>query len=104
MSDKIEEKILDFQQVEVNITTNKSDEKFVLTKDLLYIPNIDTKRFMNFSTYPVITDSVELPYNAIYELDYLKKVEIFFVSTEMEKIITSEIEQEIMNSLQSSIL
>ena len=48
MSDKIEEKILDFQQVEVNITTNKSDEKFVLTKDLLYIPNIDTKRFMNF--------------------------------------------------------
>ena len=31
-----------FQQVEVNITTNKSDEKFVLTKDLLYIPNIDT--------------------------------------------------------------
>ena len=94
MSDKIEEKILDFQQVEVNITTNKSDEKFVLTKDLLYIPNIDTKRFMNFSTYPVITDSVELPYNAIYELDYLKKVEIFFVSTEMEKIITSEIEQE----------
>lgn len=94
MSDKIEEKILDFQQVEVNITTNKSDEKIVLTKDLLYIPNIDTKRFMNFSTYPVITDSVELPYNAIYELDYLKKVEIFFVSTEMEKIITSEIEQE----------
>lgn len=93
MSDKIEEKILDFQQVEINITSNKSDQKFVLTKDLLYIPNIDTKRFTNFSTYPLITDSVELPYNAIYELDYLKKVEIFFVSSEMEKIIRSEIEE-----------
>ena len=67
MSDKIEEKILDFQQVEINITSNKSDQKFVLTKDLLYIPNIDTKCFTNFSTSPLITDSVELPYNAIYE-------------------------------------
>lgn len=94
MNDELEEKILDFQQVEINVTTNKSDQSFVLTKDLLYIPNIDTKRFMNFSTYPIVTNSVELPYNAINELTYLKKVEIFFVSTEMEKIIRSEVDDE----------
>ena len=68
------------QQIEICIITNKPDDdgKTILTKNILFHPSINKKRFSKYSEYPFISNMVLIDSKKLKSKKYVEKMDFFF--------------------------
>ena len=68
------------QQIEICIITNKPDDdgKTILTKNILFHPSINKKRFSKYSEYPFISNMFLIDSKKLKSKKYVEKMDFFF--------------------------
>lgn len=68
------------QQIEICIITNKPDDdgKTILTKNILFHPSINKKRFSKYSEYPFISNTFLIDSKKLKSKKYVEKMDFFF--------------------------
>ena len=93
------------QQIEICIITNKPDDdgKTILTKNILFHPSINKKRFSKYSEYPFISNMVLIDSKKLKSKKYVEKMDFFFNRKVFEDFMNESYNEEKHNSLLDSL-
>ena len=93
------------QQIEICIITNKPDDdgKTILTKNILFHPSINKKRFSKYSEYPFISNMVLIDSKKLKSKKYVEKMDFFFNRKVFEDFMNESYNEDKHNSLLDSL-
>ena len=93
------------QQIEICIITNKPDDdgKTILTKNILFHPSINKKRFSKYSEYPFISNMVLIDSKKLKSKKYVEKMDFFFNRKVFEDFMNESYNEVKHNSLLDSL-
>lgn len=88
------------QNIEINILTNipNNTTPIKLTKDIIYIPNVDQNMFSTFSSTPFIANNVEYNESELTSMSYIKIITTFFKRTSFEEYLKNKQNHEIIDN------
>lgn len=88
------------QNIEINILTNipNNTTPIKLTKDIIYIPNVDQNMFSTFSSTPFIANNVEYNESELTSMSYIKIITTFFKRTSFEEYLKNKNHHEIIDN------
>ena len=91
---------INVQNIEINILTNipNNTTPTKLTKDIIYIPNVDQSLFSTFSSTPFITNNVEYIEGELMSMTYITIITTFFKRTSFEAYLKNKPRMQILDN------